>query len=305
MARIVDYQSLTQAISDFAHRADLADGLFTDYFIQAAQAKLANDVFTNNFGNGIEIMEVSFAPQAIQGGTLPVPSDWFSPKSFQVSDGSSDQFALIFKAATWIYDTYPTRQPEGLPAYIARDVMAPATFYGTISAVTATQATLTVLGAGGASPAAPVGLIQIGMPISDGGNQIVPPCTITAQLSGVTGGVGTYSIATSTLTGSGTEKITGGGNVFIFGPYPDSAYTVSGTYYSKGTALSVANTTNWMVLNCPETLHAYCMIEAGKFLKDQGMVAQWTETAQDFLLTLIERDKGERWAASTMQIETG
>ena len=300
MARIVDYSSLTQAISDFSHRADLADGLYTDYFIQTAQAKLANDIFENNAGNGIAPMEVAMVPQAIQGGTLMVPADWFSPKSFQISDGSSDTWPLIFKAASWLYDEYPYRQPEGMPSYIARDVMAAASFIGTISAVSASQATLTVL-----SSPAPAGLIQVGMLLTDGGNQIVPPCTVTAQVSGTPGGAGVYTLATQTLTGFSGERISGGGNVFIFGPYPDSAYVVSGTYYSKGTPLSTAAPTNWMVLQCPETLHAYCMIEAAKFLKDAAMQQQWAATAEDFLTSLITRDKGERFAASTMQIELG
>jgi hypothetical protein len=288
VAQITDYQSLTQAIADFTHRADLANGLYTDYFLQVAQNKIANDIFKENMGNGIAAMEVAMPPQQINGGTAVVPSDWFSPKAFQVSDGDSDTFPLLFKAVSWLYGAYPIRQPEGLPAYMARDVMAPASFTGALAGGVLTASAVT-------------GTIQTGMPIDDTSGLIVNPCTITGGITG-TGGAGTYSVSTAQTLYA--EAMTGGGNVFVFGPYPDSSYTIQGTYYSKGTVLCAANTTNWMVLQAPEVIHAYSMIEAGKFLKDTAMVEQWSAFAADFLASLIERDKGERWASSTMQIET-
>lgn len=292
MATIIDYASLTQAISDFTHRADLAAGLFTDYFIQTAQNKLAADILTNNFGNGIRFMEVAMQPNAIDGGTLPVPADWVAPKAFQVSDGSNDVFPLSFKAATWIYDNYPIRQPLGLPAYIARDVQAAAAFTAYIAGTTLTVTAVSL------------GTLVTGMIVV--GTGVIYGQTILAQLTGTTGGVGTYLVSDSqTVSSNPGEAMTGGGSVFIFGPYPDSAYLVSGTYYSKGLALSSVNTTNWMVLNCPEVLHAYTLIEAGKFLKDMTMLQGWTAIAKDFLESLIEQDKAERWAASTMAIEVG
>jgi hypothetical protein len=218
--QIQDYASLTQAISDFAHRTDLANNLYTDYFIQLAQNKLAQEIITENMGNGIQAMEVALTPVAISGGTLAVPIDWYTPKALQVLDNAGNVFPLIFKASTWIYETYPMRQPQGLPAYIAR------------------------------------------------------------------------------------EAAVSGGSVFIFGPYPDSNYTVQGTYYSRGTPLSPTTPTNWMVSLVPEALHAACMVEAGKFLKDQTMVGTWMPIFKDFVDGIVEKDRGERFSSSTMQIET-
>jgi hypothetical protein len=221
MARIVDYASLAQSISDFSHRQDMQTGLYTDYFIQGAQEKIQDDIFEANFGNGIRYQEVPFPPTNIGStGTLPVPSDWLTPKSMQIADGSGNIFTLIFKAVAWIYDAYPIRQPSGLPAYIARD------------------------------------------------NEV-------------------------------------GGEVFIFGPYPDSSYSVQGTYYQVAPQLSNSITTNWMVTYAPTMLHAACMIKAGEFLVDDTMIARWTPTYQSRLDAMILKDKSERWAASTMQIETG
>jgi hypothetical protein len=305
MAQIVDYQSLTQAIADFTHRADLATGFYTDYFIQTAQAKICNDIFEQNYGNGIAAMETGYPQWAIAGGTAPVPADWFAPKSFQVADGGGGLYPLTFKTVTWLYDNYPQRQAEGLPAYIARDNWPLVTLYGTISSLY-TPATLTVIT--DMNHTAPNGTIQVGAPIDDTTGLIINPCVITAQTSGTTGGVGTYSLqsATGVLQAvQSTEAITAGGPVFVFGPFPDSAYTVSGTYYSKGVALSATNSTNWLVQQCPEVLHAYSMIEAGKFLRDTAMQEMWSGVAEDFLTTLLERDKAERFAAATMAIELG
>jgi hypothetical protein len=41
---------------------------------------------------------------------------------------------------------------------------------------------------------------------------------------------------------------------FIFGPYPDSNYTVKGVYYKRLDALSDSNTTNWFITNAPDLL---------------------------------------------------
>ena len=54
MPVIVDYTSLGKAITDFAHRQDIAS--YQDYFIQGAIEQIQNDVFDLNFGNGVRFM---------------------------------------------------------------------------------------------------------------------------------------------------------------------------------------------------------------------------------------------------------
>ena len=216
MPTIQDYASLGKAITDFSHRQDIAS--YQDYFIQGAQEALLNDLFDLNFGNGVQWMEESISGVISAAGTFPVPSDWYSPKFMTVSDGQSDQFTLIFKTPAWIYDQYPIRQPEGLPAYIARDS-------------------------------------------------------------------------------------SGGSNVFVFGPFPDSAYSLQGTYYSQTPLLSQAAPVNWMVTYAPTCLHAACMIQVADFLIDDAMTQRWTPIYQARLKALVDADKAERYSAATMQIE--
>lgn len=119
MPTVVDYASLTQAILDYTHRATLS--AYTDYFIQAAQEEITNDIFEQNFGQGIRFMENTYPPTAISNGVAPVPSDWLAPKDFTLLDFSGNEYDLEFKDPQWIYGRYSTRSPQGIPAYIGRD----------------------------------------------------------------------------------------------------------------------------------------------------------------------------------------
>lgn len=62
---------------------------------------------------------------------------------------------------------------------------------------------------------------------------------------------------------------------FIFGPYPDSAYTIKGIYYKRLDALSDSNTTNWFTTNAPDLLLYAALVEAEPFLKNDSRIATW------------------------------
>jgi hypothetical protein len=215
MAFITDYATLVRAMQDFAHRDEIKP--YIDYFIQGASEAIQNDVFDQNEGAGLRFQEVEFPATDIDGttGTVPVPADYLSPKLLTVTVAQA-QFLLQQKSAQWIFDRYPTRAPDGVPTYIARD-----------------------------------------------------------------------------------------GSNFIFGPFPDSTYTVQGTYYAIATPISTANSVNWMTENCPLVLFSACMIEVGKFLLDNDMQQQWTQTYGQRLKAMIDADRSERWSNATMQIDLG
>jgi hypothetical protein len=65
-----------------------------------------------------------------------------------------------------------------------------------------------------------------------------------------------------------------GGN-FIFGPYPDSAYTIKGTYYAALTALGTVNETNWFTTNAPDLLLFAALTEAAGFEMNDEKEAKW------------------------------
>lgn len=117
--KISDWPSLSKAITDFAHRADVAN---FQYFIQFGELKIYRDIPNANMGNYVQWMEQPFSG-FIDGttGLLPLPSGYLSLKEAQVTDGDGDQFELIYKDPEWIYSRYSCRQPDGIPAYIARE----------------------------------------------------------------------------------------------------------------------------------------------------------------------------------------
>ena len=307
-ATITNYATLTAAIGDWSHRANLITGSppLSDYFIQAAQEQFEKDILDENFGNGIYFQENFYAPTLITGGVAPVPSDWAAPKLMTVTDDGGNVWPLIFKAPTWIYDTYPVRQATDLPAYIAADLLSVAVFTATLNVLGVLNVTLI-----------DSGIVQTGMILSDNNNELpgVGPGSaviVTGQSSGNTGAVGYYTAQSCSPLGTTynttSETMQGGSanGVFIFGPYPDGPYQIQGTYYQQAPLLSQGGaSSNWMTLYAPMTLLAYCMVACGQFVKDAAMVGQWQTLAQAGCKGLVDKDKARRWAASTMQVEVG
>lgn len=87
---------------------------------------------------------------------------------------------------------------------------------------------------------------------------------------------------------------------FIFGPFPDNPYAVSGTYYAQSAPLTAQNPTTWMTQFCPELLFASCMMELQPFLRDAAGTAMWESQYDAKLSGLIDLDKSERLAAGAM-----
>lgn len=62
---------------------------------------------------------------------------------------------------------------------------------------------------------------------------------------------------------------------FEFGPYPDSGYSVLGTYYAKLAALSASNTTNWLITDASDLILYAALCSAEPFLKNDARLATW------------------------------
>lgn len=85
---------------------------------------------------------------------------------------------------------------------------------------------------------------------------------------------------------------------FIFGPYPDSNYTIKGVYYARLTALSVSNTTNWFTTNAPDVLLWASLAEAEVFLKNDDRTALWEVKYQSAKNAVQAEDKAENFSGS-------
>ena len=62
---------------------------------------------------------------------------------------------------------------------------------------------------------------------------------------------------------------------FIFGPYPDSAYTMKGVYWKKLDPLSDSNTSNWLITDAPDLILFASLCEAAPYLGDDARLALW------------------------------
>jgi len=284
MPTVSSYSTLSTAITDFTHRSDLAT--YVDYLISSAHERIINDIFALNDGLGVKAMESVFS-LAIDAttGVIAVPSDFLEARHFSVVN-SAGTFDLIEKEASWIYDVYPVRQAQGVPQYFARDNTEAASVTGSIAGTTLTVS------------AVASGTITVGTPIT--GTGIASNTLITALGTG-TGGAGTYTVNNSQTVAS--ETITVGGDVFIFGPFPNSAYTVNGSYYASASVLSGTVSTNWLSSTIPNTLLAACMWEAGLFIKDQTTIGIWQPIYQDKLDKFLLADKAKRFAGASLVID--
>ena len=85
---------------------------------------------------------------------------------------------------------------------------------------------------------------------------------------------------------------------FIFAPTPSAALAFELVYYARLQPLSDSNDSNWMTLNVPQALFAACMVEACRFVKNQGRQATWEDMYQ-LSSGAIKSENSERQADRT------
>lgn len=92
---------------------------------------------------------------------------------------------------------------------------------------------------------------------------------------------------------------------FIFGPYPDSTYTVTGIYYKQLDLLSDSNTTNWFTTNAPEVLLYGALLEAQPFIMNDGRIAVWQSMFNEAVDTINSQERREKYSGSAPRIRAG
>lgn len=289
MASITNYSTLSQALQDFPHRASIAS--FVDYFIGAAHERIRDDIFVRNEGQGVKAQENSlYLPIELLTGYICVPSDFMQwREAYAIYSGNN--LELTAKDAAWIYENYPDRGQTGPPSYIGVDTIDSATLTGSI-ATGVTYGTLTASAVTGTILPGPL----VGAGVS--ANTIILPYGTNSTTG--TGGAGTYAVNNSQTVGS--ESMTSGGDVFVFGPAPDAAYQVVGTYYATAQVLSGSVATNWLVTTIPYCLLAACMVEACTFLKDQQNLSMWKSLYDERLDAFVNADKAKRFAGTELVV---
>ena len=197
---ISNLAELKTAITDTAHRGDLSS--YLDNLILLGEKWIFRHV------RSVE-METAFS-EAIASGVVSVPTGFLGWKNVRI-DGTPVT-RLEVKAADWIYLRYPTRSPESVPKFIARE-----------------------------------------------------------------------------------------GSSFIFGPYPDSTYTVKGTYYTRPTSVLSSATT--FFTNNPDLYLFASLSELEAFKKDDKRVPLW-QSKRDAIAAAVngEDDVAEFSGPLTMAV---
>lgn len=89
---------------------------------------------------------------------------------------------------------------------------------------------------------------------------------------------------------------------FIFGPYPDSAYTMKGIYYKRLDALSDSNTTNWFTANAPDILLFAALIEVYDYLEDDTNYMKYVNKYNEAKDNLQRADRAEEFSGSILSV---
>lgn len=88
---------------------------------------------------------------------------------------------------------------------------------------------------------------------------------------------------------------------FEFAPYPDTDYTVKGTYWARPTALSASNETNFLITNYPDLILYGALIEAVSFTGDTTRLTEWAAKYEAALQEIKTEEKQQRMGGSPLR----
>lgn len=91
------------------------------------------------------------------------------------------------------------------------------------------------------------------------------------------------------------------GTNFIFGPFPDSTYTVSGVYYRRLPALSTG--VNNLFLNNPDLYLFACLAEAGILIGPDSRIPIWESKYKSILDSVNGLSRNSEYAGGSLQIK--
>lgn len=90
------------------------------------------------------------------------------------------------------------------------------------------------------------------------------------------------------------------GQNFIFGPFPDSDYTLTGIYWQKFPQLTSVNSTTWIVDTIPTIMLAATNRAAARFNRDTEAFSLWDSLYQQQLASFVLADKAEELSGSSL-----
>jgi hypothetical protein len=105
------------------------------------------------------------------------------------------------------------------------------------------------------------------------------------------------------LVGRPTNYAITGGSIELY-PTPDDTYASSLVYYGRTPALSVSNTTNWLLTEAPDAYLYGSLVHAAPYLKDDARLAVWESMFKLSLDTLNSSSEDAKYGGSGLKMRT-
>lgn len=93
-----------------------------------------------------------------------------------------------------------------------------------------------------------------------------------------------------------------GGQFEVF-PTPDGTYTAELLYFSKIPALSVSNTTNWLLTDSPDAYLYGALVHSAPYLKDDARAQVWAALYQSAIDTLNNASNAARFSGTGLRMK--
>lgn len=90
------------------------------------------------------------------------------------------------------------------------------------------------------------------------------------------------------------------GDNFIFGPYPDSTYTIKGLYYKKLASVSAGS--NWLITDAPDLILFASLCEAAPWMQDDARIAIWEQKYAQIKERIQKQDRDEEFSGSPLSM---
>lgn len=92
------------------------------------------------------------------------------------------------------------------------------------------------------------------------------------------------------------------GDSVLFGPTPDSAYTVNIEYFARFPGLA-ANSTNWLMTNHPNVYLSACMAQGALYTLDKTGAAEWNAVYKGEIAELQKDDQNAIHSGSVLRVK--
>jgi hypothetical protein len=94
------------------------------------------------------------------------------------------------------------------------------------------------------------------------------------------------------------------GDSFEFYPTPDTSYTGGIVYTAKVPALSISNTSNWLLTEAPDVYLYGSLIQSAPYLVEDARIAVWAGLYRDAVDRLNNASNASKWSGNGLRFGT-